>query len=82
MTEPQRSSLPVEIIRSRRRRKTVQATIVDGVIRVQAPASMSERELNEHVHYLVARLERRFRSETVDLESRALRLSKRFSLPT
>ena len=81
MTEPQRSSLPVEIIRSRRRRKTVQATIVDGVIRVQAPASMSERELNEHVHYLVTRLERRFRSETVDLESRALRLSKRFSLP-
>jgi len=81
MTEPQRSSLPVEIVRSRRRRKTVQATIVDGVIRVQAPASMSNRELDEHVQYLVARLERRFRSETVDLESRALRLSKRFSLP-
>ena len=81
MTEPQRSSLPVEIVRSRRRRKTVQATIVDGVIRVQAPASMSKRELDEHVHYLVARLERRFRSETVDLEPRALRLSKRFSLP-
>ncbi len=81
MTELQRSSLPVEIVRSRRRRKTVQATIVDGVIRVQAPASMSKRELDEHVHYLVARLERRYRSESVDLGSRALRLSKRFSLP-
>ena len=81
MTEDARSSLPVEIVRSRRRRKTVQATIVDGVIRVQAPASMSKRELDEHVSYLVARLERRYRSESVDLEARALRLSKRFALP-
>ena len=81
MNEPVQSSLPVEIIRSRRRRKTVQATIVDGVIRVQAPASMSKRELDEHVSYLVARLERRYRSESVDLEARALRLSKRFALP-
>ena len=61
MTEPARASLPVEIVRSRRRRKTVQATIIDGVIRVQAPASMSKRELDEHVSYLVARLERRYR---------------------
>ena len=82
MTEPAQPSLPVEIVRSRRRRKTVQATIVDGVIRVQAPASMSQRELDEHVHYLVARLERRYRSESVDLEARAQRLSKRFGLPT
>lgn len=81
MTESVQSSLPVEIVRSRRRRKTVQATIVDGVIRVQAPASMSKRELDEHVSYLVARLERRYRSESVDLEARALRLSKRFALP-
>ena len=81
MTEPSRSSLPVEIVRSRRRRKTVQATIVDGVIRVQAPASMSQRELDEHVHYLVARLERRYRSESVDLDARSRRLSKRFELP-
>jgi len=81
VTEAGRSSLPVEIVRSRRRRKTVQATIVDGVIRVQAPASMSQRELDEHVHYLVARLERRYRSESVDLEARSRRLSKRFELP-
>ena len=81
MADHQRS-LPVEIVRSRRRRKTVQASIVDGVIRVQAPASMTQRELDEHVDELVARLERRYRSESVDLESRAHRLSKRFSLPT
>jgi predicted metal-dependent hydrolase len=81
VTETGRSPLPVEIVRSRRRRKTVQATIVDGVIRVQAPASMSQRELDEHVHYLIARLERRYRSESVDLEARSQRLSKRFDLP-
>lgn len=42
---------------------------------------MPKRELDEHVQYLVARLERRYRSESVDLEARAQRLSKRFSLP-
>ena len=81
MSDSPRSSLPVEIVRSRRRRKTVQATIVDGVIRVQAPANMSARELDEHVHHLVHRLERRYRSESVDLVDRARRLSKRLDLP-
>ncbi len=81
MSDQPPPSLPVEIIRSRRRRKTVQATIVDGVIRVQAPANMSARELDEHVSHLVSRLERRYRSESVDLVARAHRLSKRFDLP-
>ena len=81
MAEPARSSLPVEIVFSRRRRKTVQATIVNGVIRVQAPASMPRRQVDEYVVELVERLERRYRAESVDLESRALRLAKRFRLP-
>ena len=73
--------LPVEVIRSRRRRKTVQATLENGVIRIHAPASMSQREVDEYSAELIARLERRFRSESVDLEARARKLAKRFSLP-
>jgi hypothetical protein len=36
--------MPVEVVRSRRRRKTVQAVVVDGVIRVHMPAWMSEQD--------------------------------------
>lgn len=81
MVEPSRSSLPVEIVFSRRRRKTVQATIVNGVIRVQAPASMPRKQVDDYVVELVERLERRYRADSVDLEARALRLAKRFQLP-
>lgn len=75
------SKLPVEIVRSRRRRKTVQATLENGVIRIHAPASMSQKDVDEYSAELVARLERRFRSESVDIEARARKLAKRFSLP-
>ena len=82
MDEPTRSPLPVEIVRSRRRRRTVDATIVDGVIRVRAPAAMSDAELDGHVVELVSRLQRRYRSEGVDLDRRARVLARRFDLPT
>lgn len=76
-----RTSLPIEIIYSTRRRRTVQASIVNGVIQVRAPAKISKKELDATVATLVARLERRHRSESVDLEGRARRLARRFELP-
>lgn len=82
MDEPGRSRLPVEIVRSRRRRRTVDATIIDGVIRVRAPATMSNAELDQHVSELVSRLERRYRSDGIDLTRRARSLARRFDLPS
>lgn len=76
-----RTPLPIEIVYSTRRRKTVQATIVNGVIRVQAPARISKKELDATVATLVERLERRHLAESVDLDERARRLARRFSLP-
>lgn len=78
---PTERSLPVEIIRSRRRTKTVQATIVGERIRVQAPAAMPQHELDGHVDVLVARLMRRHRAEGVDLEARARTLARTYDLP-
>ena len=75
------SSMPVEVIRSRRRRKTVQAVVVDGVIRVHMPAWMSKEEEHEYVASLVGRLEKRFRSEHVDVDARARVLARRYDLP-
>ena len=74
-------ALPVEIVRSARRRKTVQAVLTDGVIRVHVPARMSDREIDTYVAELVPRLERRARSDHIDLDRRASTLAKRFRLP-
>jgi predicted metal-dependent hydrolase len=78
---PHRSRLPVEIVYSRRRRKTIQASVVDGVIRVQAPAGIDTDDLDRHIEDLVGRLERRFQADGVDLEERATQLARRYSLP-
>ncbi len=81
MAVPHRSRLPVEVVYSRRRRKTVQATVVDGVIRVQAPAGIDADELDRHIEELVGRLERRYQAASVDLDARAAQLATRYSLP-
>lgn len=75
-------SYPVEVIRSARRRKTVQARLVDGVIEVRVPANLAQTEVDEHVRALAARIERKQRSDTIDLTDRALELSKRYELPS
>jgi predicted metal-dependent hydrolase len=74
-------ALPVEVVRSRRRRKTVEAQMVDGVIRVSVPASMSKDEEEEYVSHLVARLQRKYRSDHIDLRRRAARLARTYGLP-
>lgn len=76
--------MDVEVIRSSRRRKTVQARQVGGVLRVSIPASMSRADEQRHVAEMVRRMERRFESSAVDLPARAAALaaSHRLSRPT
>jgi predicted metal-dependent hydrolase len=74
-------ALPVEVVRSAKRRKTVSAEVVDGVVRVRVPSWMNAAEVDRQVAELVPRLERRLRSEHVDLMARAQRLARRFDLP-
>jgi predicted metal-dependent hydrolase len=71
----------VEVVYSRRRRKTVQAAVVDGVIRVQAPAGIDADELDRLIEDLVGRLERRYQAASVDLDERAAALARRYDLP-
>jgi predicted metal-dependent hydrolase len=75
------NDLPVEVVRSRRRRKTVEAQMVDGVIRVSVPASMSEQDEQAYVADLVAKIDRKYRSGHVDLDARAATLARRYALP-
>ncbi len=75
------STLPVEVIRSSKRRKSVSARIVDGRIVVRMPQWMSKRQEREYVEDLVAKLERQRTAKEVDLPSRAAELARRYDLP-
>ena len=74
--------MKVEVIRSARRRKTVQARLVDGVVRVHIPASMSEAEEQRWVAEMVKRIERRSAGEAIDLDERARSLARQLGLET
>jgi len=74
-------SIKVRIIRSKKRRKTVQAREVDGTIEILAPADMSDEELAPYISSLRERIERKkAKAELNDevLEKRARRLSQKY----
>jgi len=72
--------MKVEVVRSPRRRKTVQAREVGGVLRVSIPATMSTAEEQHWVAEMVRRIERRSAADTIDLEERARALAMRHGL--
>jgi len=68
----------VEVTRSPRRKKTIQAQLIGGVLRVAVPAGMSREEEDEWVARMVARFEEP--AAQVDLMQRARRLAGRYDL--
>ena len=73
--------MEIKVIRSARRRKTISARIEGDVMVVRAPAHISDRELNEVVEKLKARLQRRQQAKELsddDLERRARELNRRY----
>lgn len=70
----------VQVVRSARRRKTVQARLVDGVLRVHIPATMTVEEEHKWVSEMVGRMERRTSSNRIDLEQRARTLARQYGL--
>ncbi|MGI8793571.1 MAG: M48 metallopeptidase family protein [Acidimicrobiales bacterium] len=71
----------VEVIRSAKRRKTVQARMVDGVLQLSIPARMSKAEEQHWIEVMTKRLARRSTCEEIDLTARASRVAVRFGLP-
>jgi predicted metal-dependent hydrolase len=72
----------VEVIRSARRRKTIQARRVNGVLRISIPANMSAAEEERWVAEMVRRTERREASRRIDLAARAKLLCERYGFPS
>ena len=70
-----------EVIRSPKRRKTVQARLVNGVVQVSIPARMTKAEEEKWVAEMVGRFQRKAATEPIDLASRAEVLAARYGLP-
>jgi predicted metal-dependent hydrolase len=73
--------MDVQVIRSHKRRKTIQARKVGDTLEVRAPATMSDADLEPHIAKLVARMEQRLAKAELDdgaLERRAGELNRRY----
>jgi predicted metal-dependent hydrolase len=75
------SAMQVEVIRSPRRRKTIQAVERGGVLLVSIPARMTKAEERHWTEVMVKRMERRRDTARIDLPRRARRLAARYDLP-
>ena len=71
----------VEVVRSARRRKTVQARQVGGVLRVSIPAAMSKADEERWVTLMLQRMTSRTATRQIDLVDRAAVLAGRYQLP-
>lgn len=72
--------MKVEVVRSPRRRKTVQARLVDGAVRVCIPATMSHDEERRWVAEMVGRMQRKAAVAPLELTGRAAALAARYGL--
>jgi predicted metal-dependent hydrolase len=70
-----------QVIRSKRRRRTVQAEQVGDTVRISIPALMSKAEEEHWVDVMVRRFERRMAADEADLVMRAEGLADRYGLP-
>jgi predicted metal-dependent hydrolase len=74
--------MEVEVIRSARRRKTVEARQVGSRLRISIPATMTGAEEARWIEEMTRRFERRSQVEPIDLVERAERLACQYGLPT
>jgi predicted metal-dependent hydrolase len=74
--------MEVKIIRSRRRKKTVEGRLESGVLVVRAPAGISDAELNPIIEKLKTKVEKKLRRHQQEsdqaLEARAQELNHRY----
>lgn len=74
--------LPVQVVRSQRRKRTAQAQIREGKLRVIVPDGLTRDEESTLVDNLVAKAVRKLSSAGIDLGSRGRALARKYRLPT
>ena len=78
---PPADPYPVRVLRSRRRKRSVSARLVEGVLELTVPSWLSDGEANEFVDRMQARFARQRTHAASDLMKRAASLAKRYDLP-
>lgn len=71
----------VEVVRSSRRQRTVQARCVGDLLRVSIPATLSKAEEDRWVAQMTERFERRASTKMIPLAPRAQTLAEHHGLP-
>ena len=74
------SDLPVDVVRSKRRKRTAQAYIKEGRLKVLVPFGLAADEEAVLVDGLVARVSRKAASTEVDLVRRVGELARKYGL--
>lgn len=73
--------MAVRIVRSKRRKKTVGAHVVDGVVEVVVPTWMSKVEAERFADQMRARFEKKRATSDADLMLRSRSISRTYGLP-
>lgn len=72
----------IEIIRSKKRKKTVQAKIVDDTLRIYLPSGLSKKEESKWIQKMKTQIEKKQRkhqlNNTNDLQKRAERINNQY----
>lgn len=74
-------TFPVDVIRSSKRRKSSQARLVGGRLRIRIPDYLTAEEEERVVANFVDRFTRRFDADRIDLPTRAAELADQLGLP-
>lgn len=78
---PRPPEMPVKVTRSKRRRKTAQAQMVESVLHIRIPASCTDDEEQYFIDHFKKRFERSRAAAMVDLDRRAADLAGEHGLP-
>jgi hypothetical protein len=76
------NQLKVEVTRSQRRKRTAQAFVANGKLRVLVPAGLGPDEEAKLIDDMVAKAGRRLSTAEIDLERRARDLAREYRLQT
>jgi predicted metal-dependent hydrolase len=71
----------VSVLRSAKRRKTVSARMVNGVLEVRLPGWMGVAEGERYVEDMRRKFEQRADADRIDVDARARTLARRYDLP-
>ena len=79
--EPDDAPFVVQVQRSAKRKRTVGAQLVGGVLKIVVPSWMGRTEEEHWVEVMSGRFLRKLSTERIDLTARAVTLARRHDLP-